>query len=56
MAEAGSVLLKNEGGILPLPGTGKTIAVIGPTASNTPVQSQQLASVERSEPSAAPQR
>jgi len=38
VTEEGSVLLKNEAGILPLSGTGKTIAVIGPTASNTPVE------------------
>jgi beta-glucosidase len=36
VAEQGSVLLKNEGSVLPLTGSGKTIAVIGPTASNTP--------------------
>jgi len=36
VAEEGSVLLKNEAGILPLSGSGITIAVIGPTASNTP--------------------
>jgi beta-glucosidase len=36
MSEEGSVLLKNSGNILPLSGTGKTIAVIGATASATP--------------------
>jgi beta-glucosidase len=36
VAERGSVLLKNGGSILPLAGRGKKIAVIGPTASNTP--------------------
>jgi len=36
MSEEGSVLLKNQGSILPLSGTGKTIAVIGQTASATP--------------------
>jgi beta-glucosidase len=35
IAEQGAVLLKNEG-VLPLSATGKTIAVIGQTASNTP--------------------
>ena len=33
MAEEGSVLLKDQGNILPLSGSGKTIAVIGPTAA-----------------------
>ncbi|MBN1876738.1 MAG: glycoside hydrolase family 3 C-terminal domain-containing protein [Anaerolineae bacterium] len=37
VAEEGSVLLKNAGDILPLSGTGQTIAVIGATASYTPV-------------------
>jgi beta-glucosidase len=32
IAEEGSVLLRNEGGILPLGGRGRTIAVIGPAA------------------------
>ncbi|WP_433370373.1 beta-glucosidase family protein [Actinoplanes sp. CA-142083] len=36
VAEQGSVLLKNEGAVLPLAGGSKTIAVIGQTASNTP--------------------
>ncbi|MFL5926716.1 MAG: beta-glucosidase family protein [Gaiellaceae bacterium] len=36
MAEEGTVLLKNDGGILPLSVPHKTIAVIGPTASATP--------------------
>jgi beta-glucosidase len=35
MAEEGSVLLKNTNKILPIKLHGKTIAVIGPTASNT---------------------
>jgi beta-glucosidase len=37
LAEQSAVLLKNDG-ILPLNASGQTIAVIGPTASNTPVQ------------------
>jgi beta-glucosidase len=37
VAEKGSVLLKNADDILPLTGTGQTIAVIGVTASYTPV-------------------
>jgi beta-glucosidase len=36
VAERGSVLLKNRGEILPLKSHGTSIAVIGPTASNTP--------------------
>ncbi len=32
IAEEGSVLLKNDGGILPITGQGRTIAVIGPAA------------------------
>jgi beta-glucosidase len=36
IAEQGSVLLKNQGSILPLTSATKSIAVIGPTASNTP--------------------
>jgi beta-glucosidase len=32
VAEEGTVLLKNAGGVLPLSGSGKTIAVIGPAA------------------------
>ncbi|MFI5889291.1 beta-glucosidase [Actinoplanes sp. NPDC051513] len=36
VAEQGSVLLKNEGSVLPLTSRSKTIAVIGQTASNTP--------------------
>jgi beta-glucosidase len=43
--EKGAVLLKNQGGILPLSGTGKKIAVIGPTASNTPSNGVSAASV-----------
>jgi beta-glucosidase len=42
--EQGSVLLKNTG-VLPLGGAGKTIAVIGPTASNTPSNGVSAASV-----------
>ena len=44
IAEQGSVLLKN-GGVLPLSGTGQTIAVIGPTASSTPTGGISAASV-----------
>jgi beta-glucosidase len=36
VAEQGSVLLKNRDSVLPLTSHSKTIAVIGPTASNTP--------------------
>lgn len=36
IAEQGSVLLKNQGSILPLTSSAKSIAVIGPTASDTP--------------------
>jgi beta-glucosidase len=36
IAEQGSVLLKNQGSILPLTSADKSIAIIGPTASNTP--------------------
>jgi beta-glucosidase len=36
MAVKGSVLLRNEGALLPLGGHPRSIAVIGPTASNTP--------------------
>lgn len=43
-AEEGSVLLKNNG-ILPLSGTGKTIAVIGPTASSAATGGISAASV-----------
>jgi beta-glucosidase len=42
-AEKGSVLLKNDR-ILPLAGKGKKIAVIGPTASNTPTNGISAAS------------
>jgi beta-glucosidase len=35
VAEQGSVLLKNQKGVLPLQSAGKTIAVIGPTAAQT---------------------
>jgi beta-glucosidase len=34
MAEASMVLLKNQGGLLPLKGAPKTIAVIGPNADS----------------------
>lgn len=44
IAEQGSVLLKNEG-ILPLSGSGMTIAVIGPTASSTPTGTVSAATV-----------
>ena len=44
------VLLKNEGGLLPLPGTGKTIALIGQLASdkNSPLGSWRLESDDHS--------
>ena len=45
LAEEGSVLLKNEGEILPISGTGLTIAVIGQTASNTPTGGISAATV-----------
>lgn len=35
LAEEGSVLLKNDDGVLPLDGDAASIAVIGPTAANT---------------------
>ena len=35
LAERGAVLLKNDG-VLPLAGSGTSIAVVGPTAANTP--------------------
>ncbi|GAA3194572.1 beta-glucosidase [Actinocorallia longicatena] len=44
VATQGSVLLKNSG-ILPLQGSGKKIAVIGPTASNTPTDGISASSV-----------
>jgi beta-glucosidase len=43
--ERGAVLLKNAGPILPLSGTGKKIAVIGPTASSTPSNGVSASSV-----------
>ena len=36
IAEQGSVLLKNQGSILPLTSSARSVAVIGPTASDTP--------------------
>jgi beta-glucosidase len=36
IASEGSVLLKNDGNVLPLTAATKKIAIIGPTASNTP--------------------
>ncbi|MCB9421740.1 MAG: glycoside hydrolase family 3 C-terminal domain-containing protein [Ardenticatenaceae bacterium] len=44
VVEEGSVLLKNDN-ILPLSGSGSTIAVIGPTASNEPTDGISAASV-----------
>jgi beta-glucosidase len=44
-AEAGSVLLKNASGILPLTSASGSIAVIGPTASGTPVDGVSASSV-----------
>ncbi|MEU6537711.1 glycoside hydrolase family 3 C-terminal domain-containing protein [Streptomyces sp. NPDC047000] len=41
----GSVLLKNQGGVLPLSSKVKKIAVIGPTASNTPTNGVSAATV-----------
>jgi beta-glucosidase len=43
--EEGSVLLKNDGSILPLSPAVKKIAVIGPTASSTPTNGISAASV-----------
>ena len=40
LAEAGTVLLKNEGSILPLGGPGKTIAVIGPGAGQAGAENE----------------
>lgn len=45
IAEAGSVLLKNESNALPLGSTASSIAVIGPTASNTPTNGVSAATV-----------
>ena len=45
VAEQGAVLLKNDGRVLPLSATGKTIAVIGQTASSTPTGGISAASV-----------
>jgi beta-glucosidase len=36
VAEAGTTLLKNDGGVLPLPSSGGSIAVIGPAADASP--------------------
>ena len=44
IAEQGAVLLKNQG-LLPLSAAGKTIAVIGQTASNTPTAGVSAATV-----------
>jgi len=54
VAEEGSVLLKNDGA-LPLTGKGLKIAVIGPTASATPINGISAKTVcsSRGEPSAA---
>jgi beta-glucosidase len=45
VAEQGAVLLKNDDGLLPITATGRTIAVIGQTASNTPTGGISAASV-----------
>lgn len=45
IAEQGSVLLKNDGGILPLTKKAKTVAVIGPTASKEATNGVSAATV-----------
>ncbi|MER7930032.1 glycoside hydrolase family 3 C-terminal domain-containing protein [Streptomyces sp. NPDC096057] len=45
IATEGSVLLKNDGNVLPLSSKAKTIAVIGQTASNTPTNGVSAATV-----------
>ncbi len=45
IAERGSVLLKNSNAVLPLTGKDRTIAIIGPTASNTPTDGISAATV-----------
>jgi beta-glucosidase len=45
VAEKGSVLLKNTGGILPLSKSSGSVAIIGPTASNTPTNGVSAATV-----------
>jgi beta-glucosidase len=45
VAEAGAVLLKNQDRLLPLSDTSKKIAVIGPTAANTPTNGVSASSV-----------
>jgi beta-glucosidase len=37
VAEAGTTLLKNDGGVLPLSSSGRSIAVVGPAADASPV-------------------
>jgi len=45
IASEGSVLLKNDSSVLPLTASTKTIAIIGPTASNTPTNGVSAATV-----------
>ncbi|MGC5167576.1 beta-glucosidase [Luteimicrobium sp. DT211] len=45
IATQGSVLLKNKGDVLPLTKKTKTIAIVGPTASNTPTNGVSAATV-----------
>lgn len=45
VAEKGSVLLKNADSILPLTKSSDTVAIIGPTASNTPTNGVSAATV-----------
>jgi beta-glucosidase len=40
ISEEGTVLLKNSGGILPITGTGKTIALIGPAAGQAGAENE----------------